>query len=185
MPLKQCRVKQMKLSSRRIVIDADVVCAAGGEAATNELSRSCRDFLRAVHDICHRAVLSTELAAEWKKHQSKFTRKWRRWMDGKKKLSRRDCPANHALRSKVSAVLTESERNEAEKDFHLVEAALATDKIVISCEDKARGLFAKASASVPELADIMWVNVRAQAPGNLEVWLKGGAAMKKEYCLGS
>ena len=48
--------------SKRLVIDASVARAAGGEDATYPISVSCRDFLKAVLDLSHRVVMTPDTA---------------------------------------------------------------------------------------------------------------------------
>ena len=60
--------------SKRLVIDASVARAAGGEDATFPISVYCRDFLQAVLDISHRVVMTPDIRDEWNKHQSKSAR---------------------------------------------------------------------------------------------------------------
>jgi hypothetical protein len=65
-----------KTTSRRLVIDADVARSAGGEQATHPRSKHCRDFPRAVLEICHRLVLTPLTGDEWKRHRSRFAATW-------------------------------------------------------------------------------------------------------------
>ena len=44
------------------------------------------------------------------------------------------------------------------KDFHLLEAAWATDQTIISLDETIRQLFARAAQRVGEIRDIVWVN---------------------------
>ena len=52
-------------TSRRLVIDASVVHAAGPEGATFPTSKNCRDFLKAVLTICHNVVMTPEIGKEF------------------------------------------------------------------------------------------------------------------------
>ncbi len=63
------------------------------------------------------------------------------------------------------------------KDFHLLEAALATDQIVISLDETSRYLFAAACQQIGEIREIMWVH-----PDEAEIldWLNDGAKSQPE-----
>jgi hypothetical protein len=105
----------MAAVSRRLVIDASVASAAGQTMAP--ASRRCREFLQAFLCISHRAAMTPLLREEWKRHQSLFAR------------------------ARLAAVTSEG-KVQAVPDAGrgaLVKAALATDKIVVSLDDTARG----------------------------------------------
>jgi len=83
-----------------------------------------------------------------------------------------------------SIAANDNECWEMTKDLRLIEAALATDKIVISLDDNtARTLFSRASNKVNELQHIVWVN-----PDKIETekpieWLKNGAEVESDRLL--
>jgi hypothetical protein len=83
--------------------------------------------------------------------------------------------------------LTENQRSQVKKDIHLIEAALATDKIVISLDDKtARRFFTQAAQQVEELRElktISWVNPDKPEESPIS-WLKSGANPEPERLLG-
>ena len=66
----------------------------------------------------------------------------------------------------------------ARKDLHLIEAALATDNIVISLDDRAR-----TELSLPAAAEVMWVNP-VDERGHVICWLNKGAEPIEEWKLG-
>src|SRR5712692_7348420 len=75
-------------SSRKIVIDASIARAAGGEKASFPDSKLCRDLLKIVLKVCHQLVFTSEISKEWKKHRSTFARQWRVSMEARKKVTR-------------------------------------------------------------------------------------------------
>jgi hypothetical protein len=122
--------------SKRLVIDASVARSAGGEEATYPTSVYCRDFLKAVLDICHKVVMTPDIREEWNKHESDFARAWRRRMVAKRKFEFLDIPVNDELWNKIDRIAgTDKQRTEMFKDLLLIEAAIATDRIVISLDD--------------------------------------------------
>jgi len=67
-------------------------------------------------------------------------------------------------------------------DFHLIEAAVATDYTVVSLDDNARAAFRTAVASVKEFKDVVWANPDSDTAVK---WLENGAKPDKQYLLGS
>ena len=142
-----------KTISRRFVIDASVAFAAG--QTQHPRSRRSREFLEAVLKICHRAVLTPELRDEWDLHESQFSATWKAEMRSKGKVVDLAGTENVEVRAQLAAQgLSQSSRRAAEKDLHLVEAAIDTDSIVASLDDSARGLF-----QIEAAEKITWVNV--------------------------
>lgn len=163
------------------MIDACVVHAAG--AADNPVSSACREFLQQVLRICHRVALSPEISEEWKRHRSRFSRKWQFSMEARKKVVRMN-PGIHApLRACINgAALNATERREVEKDAHLVEAALAADRIVVSCDDTARAQFRGLAAHAGLLHAVRWVNP-LQDSDRLTAWMNRRAPADKRWSL--
>ncbi|NER36048.1 MAG: hypothetical protein F6J93_19035 [Oscillatoria sp. SIO1A7] len=178
MPAKVCK---------RLVIDASVARAAGRENATNPTAKNCRDFLKVVRELRHIIVMTPDIKEEWNKHQSLFARRWRSSMVAQKQLEyRTDILTNNELWDVCDRLAeTDNQRQEMFKDLRLLEAALVTDKIVISLDDNtARRFFSRAARELEAIADIVWVN-----PNNVEeeqpiAWLENGAEPEKERYLG-
>lgn len=170
--------------SKRLVVDASVARAAGGEEATHATSQTCREFLLTILKVCHRVVMTAEIRKEWDKHQSRFARGWRVSMVARKKLVLLTVEANPTLRNKLERVAGDGHQSLAiMKDCHLIEAALETDHTIISLDDTARGLFSEASAQVHECRPIIWVNPSKPEDDSL-VWLNGGARPERVRLLG-
>ena len=87
--------------SKRIVIDASIARSAGGEDVKKPMSSDCRKFLMAILNICHHIVLTKDISKEWNKHQSNFTRKWRKSMAARKKIFKIEKTKNQPLRDKI------------------------------------------------------------------------------------
>ena len=164
-----------KADSKRLVIDADVAQASGSDTATDPRAKGCRDFLQKVLSLCHRVVMTQEIRNEWKEHQSSFARRWRVLMEGRKKVCRVEPPANEVLLSKIKETATNKKaREDIRKDFHLLEAALETDRIIISLDETVRQHFTQAAPSVGEIRDTVWVNPERTEEQPLP-WLRDGA----------
>ncbi len=162
--------------SKQLVIDADVARASGSETATHPRAEHCRDFLNAVLSLSHRMVMTEQINNEWKNHQSRFARRWRVSMDARKKIERIDPPENAELQAKVTTTTNNENEIEAlQKDFHLLQAALATDQTIISLDETVRQLFKQASQQVGEIRYIIWVNPDRTAEEQPTAWLQNSA----------
>lgn len=169
-----------KRTSRRLVIDASVVQAAGPEGATFPTSKNCRDFLKAVLTVCHQVVLTPDIGDEWKTHLSRFSRMWRVSMEAKKKVYRPPgSVVDDELRAKISrAASSQEERSTLSKDTFLIEAALATDCAIAALDDTALRAFRKAANSVREIGRIVWVNPDKTDERPI-AWLEKGARIER------
>ncbi|HBL12780.1 MAG TPA: hypothetical protein DD379_15535 [Cyanobacteria bacterium UBA11162] len=180
-----------KRVSKRLVIDACVAGSSGKEDAIEPVSVHCRDFLQAVLEMSHKVVMTPAIRDEWNEHQSQFARKWRLQMLSKRKLEILDIPTNNKLWNEIYQIIesvTRSNKQQEEmiKDIHLVEAALVTDKTVISLDDNtARRFFSKAAAQVDELKDIVWVNPDKIEEEQPIEWLQNGANPETDRLLGT
>jgi len=162
---------------RSIVVDASIARAAGTRAVTSSIT--CRQLLLAITVQRHKVVLTPEIKAEWKRHQSNFSRKWLVDMVSRK-LFVQVSPAQHgACRTEASAA-TSPNREAMEKDLHLIEAALITDRLVLSLDDKARALFCGLASSVGIVRTIDWRNPLKH---DCCEWLKAGAGLQREHQL--
>ena len=169
-----------KRTSRRLVIDASIVHAAGPEGATFPTSKNCRDFLKAVLTICHRVVMTPEIRDEWAPHKSSFARKWRVSMEAKKKVYRTPgSVVDDELREKISnAASSDRERGALSKDTLLIEAALATDGAIAALDGAAFRGFRKVANSVRKIGRIVWVNPD-KADERAIAWLEKGARIER------
>ena len=163
--------------SKRLVVNASVARAAGGEEATVSVSISCTDFLETFRDECpHHVVMTPALSEEWEENQSKFAATWLRSMIARKRFDYVEPSVNQALRDEIEGTaISENEIEDMQKDFHLLEAAQATDQTIISLDETVRGLFARASQRVGEIRDIVWVNPERTVEEEPLVWLQNGA----------
>ena len=162
-------------NSKRLVIDTDVAQSSGGEDATDTRAINCRDFLTQVRSLNYRVVMTKEISDEWKRHRSGFALEWRVSMNARRRIERIDPPEDENLRAKISSTARSEKQIEViEKDFHLLQAAIATDHTIISLDEIVRGLFAHASQRVGEIRNIIWVNPDRSAEEPI-TWLQNGA----------
>lgn len=173
--------------SKRLVIDASVARSVGGEESTYPTSVHCREFLIAVLNICHKIVMTDDIKNEWNRHKSAFSRRWLIEMYSKKKVNYLNISIDANLWKQIESIaasISNKRIEEMTKDLCLIEAANATDRIVVSLDDNtARKYFSEASAKIDELKNIVWVNpdkVEAEQP---IAWLQNGAAADSDRLL--
>jgi hypothetical protein len=167
--------------SRRIVIDADVLSAASQATAGPPPGAACRQILQTVLEVCHRAVISPALQREYLRHRSRFGSRWLSAMYARKKAVKtqaRDRPELSAWLHGPKAGLTDRQKNQVEKDAHLVAAALETDGLVVSRDTEVRSLLARCTA----LADLVWAPAASE---RVVAWLEGGARPERAFRLGA
>jgi hypothetical protein len=167
-----------------IVVDASIARAAGEESATFPDSKNARDCLKCILANKHSLVSSPELWAEWRKHQSRFASLWLTRMHARRLVRRIQSPFDQNLRGRIeAATVSRKEWIQLEKDCILVEAALVTDKIILSLDDAARNLFRQSSAKVGELRSIHWANP-CRAEEQAADWIASGCFAAHRRTLG-
>jgi precorrin-6B methylase 2 len=124
---------------------------------------------------------------EWKQHQSLFAKKWLRCMIAKKKMitgiNLTDSEIKQ-LRENIEEFDTSSNKVKAMlKDVHLLEAALATDCVVISSDETVRHLFSDLSQQLVSVKGIAWVNPTKVLESTID-WLENGANVESLRQLG-
>lgn len=160
---------------RKLVIDASIARSSGDMGAVHPTATITRDFLQAVLYLCHSAVMTPAIREEWDKHQSNFARKWRRAMVARKRLISLSPAERDDLRQKVNEEdISNAQKKAMIKDFHLIEAAIVSDRQIFALDDTARSLFCDASQNIPEIKNILWVNPSSDSINTMD-WLKGGA----------
>jgi hypothetical protein len=172
-------------AARRLVIDASVAGAAGGKTATAPTSTNCRDFLRVVREEHYVVVMSAQLSREWDDHKSLFARTWLTAMTTRRAVIFLDIETSNKLRREIERVVAPSAKQlkAMRKDYHLLEAAMATDENVISLDEIVRGLFDVAALSVVALKNIVWVNPDKAVEKPIE-WLEKNAKPERKRMLG-
>lgn len=169
------------VTKRTLIIDADVLCAASDDASSPGTTMA--QVLKAVLDICHRGGVTRQLADEWREHSSRYARSWQIAMAGaRKRVPLR--PRSTRLRKRVlDAEPSDDVRRIMEKDWHLVEAALAADHVILSRERHARVHYVRAAEREAELRSLIWINVRNCDQDALLAWLEGRAEPLPEWRL--
>ncbi len=167
------RSKDMK----QIVVNASVAKAAGGKDATASVSINCTEFLETFRDNTpNHLVMTLELSEEWDEHQSNFAAAWLANMIATRRFHYIVSLQNGTLYDEIIIIANQEKDVTAMlKDLHLLQAALETDKTVISLDETVRTLFAQASEKVGEIRKIIWVNPEKTEEEQPITWLKNGA----------
>jgi hypothetical protein len=158
-----------------IVIDASVAQACGrqGEGSAASISIACADALQAIKDAGLHAAMSEPLDEEWLRHASTFARKWLVQMFSRKRVRRlASIPLHVGLRRVLPTLPDEGIQRAIEKDLHLIELALVTDRRIISLDERMRVHLGNLTPRVNVLSRVHWANPRLDA---CLVWLRTGA----------
>lgn len=163
-----------KKISRRLVVDASVGQAAG--TTEHPVSTACRESLKQIMTVCHRIVMTEALWREWRRHSSNYSQTWLAAMVSKRKMVEvSPSPAPPGLTSALDdTAFSKKDRDNISKDLHLVLAAVATDRAVVSRDDNARALFQLLAEHANAIASVSWVNPCKDKEAAIE-WLKAGA----------
>ena len=105
-------------------------------------------------------------------------------MYARKRFFRSDVGRDANLRRRIAATVSATQRNDVAKDAHLLEAAIATDRLVSSRDDHARSVFRDVAVSVQELRPIVWINPTRCEESPLG-WLLDGARAEPHRMLGA
>jgi predicted nuclease of predicted toxin-antitoxin system len=126
----------MSKQSRLFVVDASILYGAGEKEG---YSAVCMSLLNAILTICHRAVITKDILQEWNKHQSNLAKKWRASMVGQRKLVKLDQVDRNFFDDQVTENVPAGDINkkrELLKDTHLLAAAYAADKLLLTADVK-------------------------------------------------
>ena len=167
---------------RRLVIDADVARSAG--ESEHPTSSACRKFLEAVLNVGHRVVMTDAIREEWRRHMSKYSRKWQTRMWGRRRVVSIEGERDEQLRQRIDGVVTRDQKAIVTKDIHLIEAAVATDRLIASRDEGARRAFGHAAVAVRELRRVVWVNPTCDGEKPID-WLQNGAQAEARRRLGA
>jgi hypothetical protein len=169
-----------------IVVDASVARSCGDSKAIHPLSMQCRDFLLVMKECKHGVVMTKEIREEWTKHQSRFALTWLRQMIAIKQFKAISLTElDQEIWEPIKACAkTDKERAAMTKDILLLEAALATDRRIVSLdENTARRYFTDAAKEIVKLQPLIWVNPSKEKENPIE-WLQNDAPADPERMLG-
>ena len=170
-------------NTKRLVIDTSVLTSV---SEVSEHSKNCREFLETARKICHRVVITKDLYNEWNKHSSYFSKKWLGSMLDRsdKKVYFAEIQPHKDIQELIYQRCSSVRNYESMmKDMLLIEAALVSDRIIISLDEEARKLFTGLSANCDELKKVVWLNPNKPDENPIS-WLKQGAPPDEHRMLG-
>lgn len=164
--------KQRTPRGYQLIIDADIVHSASGKE--NDLAIRCREVLDTVLDEGHELIRTPRMKEEWDNHLSRYSANWLRLMQSRRKLLDLDEADTGLIGALSNLPVLPAEHAIMVKDCHLLEAALGSDKRVISKDEAAYFHFYQASATISQLRKIMWASPM-RPKDECEAWLAAGA----------
>lgn len=177
------------LPGRKLVVDTSVARAAGQQDSASPRGARCRGCLDLVTSAGHQLVWSPRIREEWHKkrengsyYASKYALDWLQLMLKKGRLFRpEEAPSlEDALRETST---TDKAKIAMVEDVHLIDAALASDRVVLSLDEEVRGCFRAVVDEVEPLRKVAWANPLRDEEAVLE-WLRDGAKPQAERELG-
>ena len=172
-------------ASKLLVVDASVLRAAGSDQAVHPVPAHCRDTLKTILELSHRAAITDAILEEWNRHQSGFARRWRSSMYARGRITRvqaHSCENVH-IATRQSPTISENQIAAAAKDMHLVGAARSADRTIISYDNAAKSAFRKLTATTGMIADLLWIDPVADIDP-LRDWLTVAAKTQRHWRLG-
>lgn len=167
-----------------LVVDASIICTC---EELSDSGQQCQDVLDEMIASVHTygVILTDPIWDEWSRHQTRFGASWLKRMYARKRVYEPGKCENAVLRENISHhAADERRRSEMLKDVHLIEAAQATDKRVLSLDNNtARKMFHQLASRVRELKDILWANPTV-AEEQVIAWLNNGALAEPRRFLG-
>jgi hypothetical protein len=166
-----------------IVIDADIMRSAGTSEHPN--SSNARKLLDAVWDAGHRMVQCAPIKEEYDRHQGRYASLWRTKMISKKLWVHWKYKEDKDLRRVLVDALPDGSLArdlEVLKDAHLLEAAAATDKRIVSKDATARNLFRLACPHLNVHKSILWGDLTG-SPAKVIQWVDNGCAEQNDFRL--
>jgi len=164
-----------------LIVDADIARSSG--MREHPVSRNSRESLEFIIENDLKIAMCRELLNEWNKHKSIFARTWLSSMYAKKKVVPIK-PLSKAIEKINNSEITSKEHSIASKDAHLIDAALHTDKVILSNDDNARKVFCKISEKHKDLQSIRWFNVVNHSAEACDCLLKKQNLTPQKFFLG-
>ncbi|NLF03302.1 MAG: hypothetical protein GX601_20250 [Anaerolineales bacterium] len=170
-----------------IVVDASVVRGAG---ASSVAASACMDCLGEIQKRCV-VVMSREIEWEWMHttesspegmatNMSQYAALWYSSMRSQRRVrwvsSKQHCDVCREL----SCLCDPSFIVKLQQDFHLVDAALESDRRVVSRDKKMRRALERACTTVTAIRHIAWV---VPPDHDAASWIASGALLGPPFCL--
>jgi hypothetical protein len=124
-------------------------------------------------------ILTRSIATEWDRHQRLFAQAWRASMVRLDKVVAVEAPVQTALRERVNTLsVDDGVRAAIVKDVLLIEAALASDGIVVSLDEAMRGHLSRHARQLIEVQGVFWANPTVDHAATV-AWFERGAPTRR------
>jgi hypothetical protein len=165
-------------NSKQLVLDASLATSSR-DSMFNPVSGlpgdNNRRFLDAVWEEEHVAVFNSQLQREWRDHASPSALTWLQRMIQKSRTLVEEGIEFSVLQEPACACqASEEQRAALQKDFHLVQSALATGQLIVSNETRFPRHVVAACASVQDLLLLHYGNPAIEGEA-CRLWIKAGA----------
>ena len=172
------------MPGKDIVVDTCVASSAGNKLEAPH-SRSSREVLYAIRDHAgHKLVFNTALAKEWRNHAGRLAVSLLTSMVHRRRVKYvPDDAFTGVMRNCAQFFVNEQTRAAFEKDAHVVAAALASDRIIVSNEVRLKDQIVHLSDRRDEIKGIIWANPW-QEGDSCAVWVRAGAQADSGRTLG-
>jgi hypothetical protein len=171
---------------KTLVVDTSVARAVSTEEPVDPNARCCLEVLNIIKNR-YQIAMSKELRNEWRNYEGNRAAYGLRWlieMERHELVVEFEDTADQKLRDDILKTTRQVSRHRAmQKDFLLLEAALAADKTIISRDKKCRRYFQDAAVLVERIKNIVWTNPDLLEDQVIE-WLQNGAPAEEKYQLG-
>ncbi|MEA1229340.1 hypothetical protein ODQ17_08195 [Acinetobacter sp. IRS14] len=160
----------------KFIIDADIMRSAG--TSEHPVSSTSRHLLNEIKDGKGVAVYCPTLMQEWKKHRSSYAKQWTVAMISRKKL----IAVSVNTEAKLFLETLEDSKNKSItlKDAHLIDLAIATDKIIFSNDLNAKNAFSTLLDNRDNFNNIYWLSPKINMDIILSTILKNKISYKKD-----
>ena len=172
-PRKFC--SRSNMPDRNLVVDTCVALSAGNKSEAPQ-SRYSRDALYAIRDYPgHKLVFNAALSREWKNRAGRLAIQFLTYMvQHRRVLYVSDEAFKGVMRGCEHHFADENEKAAFAKDSHVVSAALASDRIIISNEVRLRAQLIQVTYRHPAITAIVWANPSLEGE-DCAKWILAGA----------
>lgn len=154
-----------------LIIDASVARACGNGTTTHPAAIQCRDFLLTLKKSQYGVVMTEDIRAAWHEEPSRFAEEWLCDMTKQSRLKVIQIPkVDVEIRNSIEPMAkTDQERSAMNKDILLLEAALATDRRIVSLDENATYKYYIANKDkIVKFQQLIWVNPKDAMSSDLK-----------------
>lgn len=108
---------------------------------------------------------------------------WQVQMESRGKIHRKRLARDEVLENRILEQFNdENDKRVVSKDFPFVQAALASDSIVLSMDERARARYSSVTGEIKEIRRLVWRNIDTDHHNTMN-WIRAGAKRYRELHL--